>query len=296
VASWKGQSRGNVLGYKIFITVLKISGLPLAYFMMRFVAFYFFLAVPSSFKNTYDFYRNKLKFSFLSSVLAVYRNYHVFGQVILDKTATMAGFPTRFSFNFDGEHHLRKIAADKSGGLLISAHIGNFEMAGHMLKRLETRINIIMLDAEHEKVKNYLSSFIQKSYHIITLSDDNSHIYEIRQALENKEILCIHGDRFMKNSKVIQCDFLGEKASFPTGPFYLAMKYSVPVSFVFAMKEGNKDYHFFATAPKYYCQQANQKKRDEILRQIIEDFIAELEIKIRQYPYQWFNYYNFWEK
>jgi predicted LPLAT superfamily acyltransferase len=296
VASWKGQSRGNVLGYKIFITVLKFSGLPLAYFMMRFVALYFFLFVPSSFRNTYNFYRNRLKFSFLSSVTAIYRNYLVFGKVILDKTATMAGFQTRFAFNFDGEHHLRKMVSDKTGGLLISAHIGNFEMAGHMLNRLKTKINIIMLDAEHEKIKNYLSSFTQKSFHIITLRNDNSHIYEIRQALENKEILCIHGDRFMLKSKVIRCDFLGEKASFPTGPFYLAMKYSVPVSFVFAMKEGNKDYHFFASTPKYYTQQTNLKKRNEMLKQIIEDFIIELELKIRQYPYQWFNYYNFWEK
>jgi len=156
VASWKGQSRGNVLGYKIFITVLRFSGLPLAYFIMRFVAFYFFLFIPSSFRNTFSFYRNRLKFGFLPSIVAVYRNYYSFGKVILDKTAAMAGFPTRFSFNFDGEHHLRKMVAGKTGGLLISAHVGNFEMAGHMLNRLETGINIIMLDAEHEKIKKYL--------------------------------------------------------------------------------------------------------------------------------------------
>ena len=294
MATWKGQSRGNILGYKIFIAILKISGLPMAYFLLRFVAFYFFIASPSSFRIIYTFYHKRLGWGSLRSVLAVYRNYYAFGQIILDKTATMGGFNTRFTYNFDGEEYLRKMAADKTGGLLISAHTGNFEMAGHMLERINTQVNILMLDAEHQKIKRYLSSFTRKSFRIIPIRDDNSHIFEISLALERKEIICMHGDRYMPGSKVITRNFLGEKASFPTGPFYLAMKYGVPVSFVFAMKEGNRNYHFSATPPKLYRQQATSAKRDEMLTTIVDDYISELEKNVNAYPYQWFNYYNFW--
>ena len=294
MASWKGQSRGNLLGYKIFVTLLKNFGLRPAYFLLRFVALYFFIFSPASFRNIYTVYRHRLKFGFFKSVLFVYRNYYTFGQVLLDKTATLAGFRSKFTFDFDGEQYLRKIAAERTGCLLISAHLGNFEMAGHMLERLETRVNIIMLDAEYQRIRNYLSSITQKSFHVIAIREDNAHVFEINSALENKEILCIHGDRYLEGSKTLEFEFFGEKAKFPTGPFYLAMKYGIPVSFVFAMKEGKSHYHFYATPPKHYNQQGNMARRDELLRTIIQDYIEQVEQKLRQYPEQWFNYYNFW--
>jgi predicted LPLAT superfamily acyltransferase len=294
VASWKGQSRGNLLGYKIFVALLKNFGLKPAYFLLRFVALYFFLFSPASFRNIYHVYHNRLKFGFFRSIFFVYRNYFIFGQVLLDKTATLAGFRSKFTFNFDGEQYLRDMATGKTGCLLVSAHLGNFEMAGHMLERLDARVNIIMLDAEYQRIRNYLSSITQKSFHVIAIREDNAHVFEINKALENKEILCIHGDRFLEGTKTLEIEFLGEKAKFPTGPFYLAMKYGVPVSFVFAMKEGKSHYHFYATPPIHYQQQGNPAKRDEMLRTIIQDYITEVEKKLRQYPEQWFNYFNFW--
>jgi predicted LPLAT superfamily acyltransferase len=295
VASWKGQSRGNVLGYKIFVALLKYVGLRPAYFLLRFVALYFFIFSPTSFRNIFYVYRHRLGFGFLRSVGAVYRNYYIFGQVLLDKTATLAGFHSKFTFHFDGEHFLREMTARKTGCLLISAHLGNFEMAGHMLERLNARVNIIMMDAEYQQIKNYLTSIVRKSFHVIAIGEDNAHIYELHNALENKEIVCMHGDRYVEGSKTLTCEFLGKKATFPSGPFYLAMKYGVPISFVFAMKERRSHYHFYATAPRYYQQQGSPVLRDKMLRNILDDYIREMEEKLRKYPAQWFNYYDFWD-
>ena len=218
MTSWKGKTRGGLTGYKIFVGILKYSGLPAAYILLRFVSFYYFLFYPKSFATIFQFYRKRLDFGFFRSVIFIYRNYYSFGQVILDKIAIMAGFNAKFNFTFEGEEYLMKMAEEKTGGLLISAHIGNFEMAGHMLERLKTRVNIIMYDAEHEKIKGYLSSIMNRNFNIIVIKEDNSHIYEINNALREKEIVCIHGDRFVKGSKTISSDFLGGKARFPYRP------------------------------------------------------------------------------
>jgi predicted LPLAT superfamily acyltransferase len=74
--------------------------------------------------------------------------------------------------------------------------------------------------------------------------------------------------------------------------FYLAMKYGVLVSLL-GMKEGNRNY-IFSHPPKLYRQQATSAKRDEMLTTIVDDYISELEKNVNAYPYQWFNYYNFW--
>jgi predicted LPLAT superfamily acyltransferase len=93
-----------------------------------------------------------------------------------------------------------------------------------------------MLDAEHVKIKDYLDSVTRRKFNVIAIKEDNSHIYEINKAFHEKQMVCIHGDRFVKGSKTISVEFLGERANFPTGPFYLAMKFNVPVS-CFCMKD-----------------------------------------------------------
>ncbi|MGD0583270.1 MAG: acyltransferase [Bacteroidales bacterium] len=295
MTSWKGKTRGGLTGYKIFIRVLKFSGIKTSYVLLRFVVLYYFIFYPRSFKCIFSFYRKRLKFGFFPSVIFVYRNYFALGMVLLDKIAIMAGLNTKFEFDFEGEEFLSQMVEKKTGGLLISAHVGNFEMAAFMFKRLNTTVNIIMYDAEHEKVKDYLSSVIKRNFNVIVIKEDNSHIYELNKALSEKQIVCIHGDRFLKGSKTMTCDFLGGKAEFPSGPFYLALKYNVPVSFVFAMKRDRNSYHFSATRPEYYNQQGNQILRDKMILSLIVKYTARLEEILRNYPAQWFNYYNFWE-
>jgi predicted LPLAT superfamily acyltransferase len=187
--------------------------------------------------------------------------------------------------------------AANTGGILISAHAGNFEMAGYMLERLNTKVNIVMYDDEYEKIKQFLSSVTRRNFNVITIrKGDNSHIFAINNALNAKEIVCIHGDRFVEGSKTLEADFLGAKALFPAGPFYLPIQFGVPVSFVFAMKENSSNYHFFATPGRCYENPDSRHGRDKATLTIIKDYIFEFEKTVRKYPFQWFNYYDFWNK
>lgn len=295
MSSWKGKTRGGLFGYKFFISILKYSGLTVAYFFLRFVVIYFFLFSPKSFRFSLFYFNKVLHYNFFNSFIKIYKNYFVFGQVLLDKIAILAGFKTNLTFEFDGENHLRKMVTGNTGGLLISAHVGNFEIAGFLLKRLNTKINIVMYDAEHTRIKDYLSNILNnQNVNIIVIKNDFTHIFEINKALNNKELVCIHGDRFVQGSKTLSCDFLDKKALFPTGPFYLSVKFNVPVSFVFAMKDTKSHYHFYATPSKKYEYPQNLEKRNTVLKEIIKQYITELEKIIYKYPEQWFNYYDFW--
>ena len=295
MTTWQGKTRGGLTGYRIFITVIRYAGITPAYILLVFVAFWFTLFSGRSTLNIYNFYRHRLGYGALKSVINIYRNYYVFGQVLIDKTAVMAGLPSKFSFNFDGEEYLRKMVTDGTGGILISGHIGNFEMAGQMLDRLDTTVNILMVDAEYEKIKNYLSSFTTKTFNIIPVKDDGSHVFELKTALENREIVCIHGDRFTRGSRKILQMFLGKKAFFPAGPFYVALQNDVPVSFVFAMKEKTRGYHFYASAPVNYYRELAGMKRKEAVNAVLDDYTQAFEKMIKKYPLQWFNYYDFWK-
>ena len=292
MSSWQGRSRGTPFGYRIFVWVLKTFGVRPAYFLLGFVSFYYFLFSYRSSKQIFSLYRHKLGHSWFRSLVMIYRNYYQLGQSIIDKVVLMSGIKNKFTFHFDGEENLRGIASIQKGGILLSAHIGSWDIAGHLLKRLETRINIVLFDGEHEQIKQYLEGVTgKKAVNIITIKKDLSHIYEISDAFKNNELVCMHADRFIEGNKTMTTLFLGQEAKFPMGPFLLASTFKVPVSFVFAVKESRRHYHLFATEAKSYSDPA----RAVVLQKMLEDFSKEMENKVKKYPEQWYNYYNFWK-
>lgn len=290
--SWEGKSKGSPLGYRIFVWVLRKMGVRPAYVLLRAVAFYYFVCSPRSSRLMYRYFRERVGFGRLRAIRALYHNYYLFGQSLIDRVVMMAGIPQRFTFDFDGEEHLRAMVEQGRGGLLLSAHIGNWEIAGHLLQRLGTRINILMFDGEHERIKQYLEGVTgERKARIIIIRDNLSHIYEISEALKNKELVCMHADRFVAPAKSMDVDFMGGRAAFPAGPFVLAATYRVPVSFVFALREGAMHYHFFASAPRDY----REPDKKVSMTRILGDFSQAMEEKVKTYPEQWYNYYNFWK-
>jgi len=291
--NWTGKSKGNKTGHQIFIWLLKNFGLKPAYGLLIFVAFYYFVTSINSNKYIYQFHR-KLGFNKAKSFFCIYNNYFSLGQTIIDKIVAMAGFNNRFTFNFDGEEYLHQMILNGKGGIMLSAHSGNWEIAGHYLDRLNTPIHILLLDAEYENLKNYLNQVTGKrKANIIVIKDDMSHVFEIMEALNNNELICIHADRLLKkDQKSIDISFLNEKARFPYGIFKMIISYNVPVTFVFAHKETSSHYHFTATQSKIY----NETNKEAKIMQLATDYASELEKKVKQYPLQWYNYFNFWEK
>jgi predicted LPLAT superfamily acyltransferase len=225
--------------------------------------------------------------------LSVFRNYYAFGQVLIDKVAILAGMTDRFTFDFDGEKHIRDM---DQGGIIVSAHVGNWEAAGNLLNRISIPFNIVMYDEEHQKIKKYLEGVMKdKQVKVIVLKNDFSHLIEIRKALEARELIILHGDRFVEGSKYLIGEFLGAEAKFPEGPFYLAARFQAPVIYAFAMKEGKRHYHFYATPATLYKHEDIRHIEQSSLNQMLKDYIKELEKVISKYPLQWFNYYNFWD-
>ena len=285
---WQGKSRGTVLGYKIFVFFIKTFGLNSAYFILYFVAFYFCFFARESTKSSYYYFRERNNKSIFKSFINVYKSYYVFGQTIIDKIAILSGLSNNFTYTFDGLDYIKDTLKQKKGGILISAHVGNFELAEHFFGELDENASISLLttDVEHTAIKNYLESVTKKaSIHLIIIKDDLSHIFEINASLARNEIVCITGDRYIEGVKYLSQNLLNQEAKFPAGPFLLASRLKVPVLFVYVMKERNKHYHLFA-------RKAVVKHRDT--ESLLLEYTQSVEWMLEKYPLQWFNYFNFW--
>jgi len=295
MTKWSGKTRGGTFGYKFFILLIKYSHRKVVYGFLRLVAlYYFFFARNRSIVYYFKHIHGQRGLSLQRSIL---RNYVLLGEVLIDKISFLVKPRSGFDFDFDGEEHLRAMVAGGQGGLLIGAHMGNWEVAGNLLERLHTKVNVLMLDAEHERIKALLAAHhVVRKFNVIPISSDFSHLEAIKAALGRNELVVMHGDRFVEGNGVVGLPFLGKEARFPVGPLYMASKFRVPVSFVFTMKEGPTKYHFYASRPRIFAYPARVKTRQAELAAMVRTYVDELERMVRKYPEQWFNYYPFWEE
>ena len=287
MAVWKGTSKGSPLGYRFFIFIIKLFGLGFTYLLLRFVTFYYFLFAAGPKRNLRLFYARvpALKNVRISKIIR--KNFNFLGESIVDKFAFLAGKGQKITYTQNGEEYLKKFIEQKQPLVLLSAHIGNWEIAGNLLKKLGAKINVVMFDGERERIKNVIKNDVgQVHFNVIAIRHDMSHVYAIHAAIKAGEIVCIHGDRFMEGSKTIETLFFGEPTLLPYGSFQIASRLNVHHSFIYTVKNAKYNYHFTATEPALI----NSPEK------VAEHYVRTLEEKVSRYPEQWFNYHPFFKK
>ena len=288
MAEWEGKSKGTATGYKIFIILIQKAGIGVAYFLLAFVSFYYFLFNTKQTRVIYNYFRQKHKQTVFRSLMNTYRNNYIFGQTLIDKVAIAAGLENKYTYEFDGIENIHQLAKDESAGIMISAHVGNFELAQHFMGEFDKKIHLVTTDEERVAIKSLLDSVMAKpNVEFVIVKDDMSHIFDIHNVIENQQIICFTGDRYFPETKTLEAELFGEKAKFPAGPFLLSSRLNTPVLFVYVMRERNRHYHL-------YARKAEFKNRDA--QSLLENYTKSIEKILEKYPLQWFNYYDFWKK
>lgn len=293
MAQWEGKTRGGTWGYLFFIFIIKRFGVSLAYFILKLVVIYFIPFAPKATRSIWFYARNILKLNRRKSIVLLIKNYYRLGQTLIDKIAIGNGMNKKYDFKLENYDKFLEILNSDQGVIIIGAHIGNWEIGTPFFDEYGKKINVVMFDGEYQKIKDILNKNTNKAdFKVIPIKDDLSSILAIKEALDNKEYVCFQGDRFLNEGRYLEHSFIGKTARFPSGLFTLAAKLRVPVVFYFAMREQKRAYRFnFTIADSVNTIEKRVSEQD-----ILEEYIMALENILKQYPEQWFNYYQFWQK
>lgn len=292
--SWSGSSGNTQMGYSIFLWLIDKGGRRAAYVLLFWVALVYWLFHQKANRSLNQLYRHRLHFSFLKSHRYRWRNYIQFGQSLIDKV-DYALRPEHSAWAIqreEGLHYFQQIFEKGQGGILIGAHLGNWDMAGQMLAQQLGKVNVVMYDGEQEGIKALLERKMGKTlYQVIYIDKDQQYLYDIRKALERNELVCLLGDRFVLGQRTSSLEFLGTQASFPDGPFYLAALMKVPVCFVHAFKIKGTQYSFKAHLASDSSIMTTKERADRLQK----EYVTLLEEQLTLHPDQWFNYFDFWD-
>lgn len=294
--NWSGRSRGGVVGHWIFYQITRRLGPAPAYWIMYPVAFYFFLTAPAARRASAEFLERVLgPRPGLAGWIRMYRHFLSFAQTIVERMILSVRGPKLFKVQHSGTNHVLQAHREKRGSILLSSHVGNWDLAGGLLTGLgEIPLTIVAFQADDQQLAKYFDNRAGTArVPVISLGKRPFASFEMLRILRDGGMVGIQADRAL-DEHVVRVPFFGAPASFPIGPFVLAAVSGVPVLRIFALRLGKAEYRIIVDPPQLLTFEPTLTKEVQISKWV-SAYASRLEELIRDHPYQWFNFYDFWQ-
>jgi predicted LPLAT superfamily acyltransferase len=294
-ATWLSQrERGTLLGIYSLYWLATLFGRAPSRLVVRLIAAWYALFSRNI---------NRQSRQWLGAVLGhpatrsmVYRHVLYFAQTAVDRMFLLRGKIGSFAVTTNGKQHLLDAVSRKQGLLLLGAHVGSFEAMRADGERVRFPLNILghfenarMINALFEKLNPDMAARV---IHIETTNVE--FIFDVRNRIEAGEFVGTMGDRVGLNEKSVVVQFFGRPARFPTGPFVLASVLKCPVYLTFGLYSEPNRYDLYCE-PFMEKVELPRKQRQEQLQAVVQRFAERLEAYCRLAPYNWFNFFDFWE-
>lgn len=195
-----------------------------------------------------------------------------------------------------GDGPLQEALAAGRGAILISMHLGNWELGGLGLAAKGYRLNILTFREPDEKVNRQRAALrLERGMNFIYVdrqAPSSLAMIEAVNALNRNEVLAILGERDGA-SRTVELDFFGRPTPIPVGAAYLALASGAPVIPVFIPREGSR---YLAVMEKPIRFQARRDGRERAVREGMSLILRVFERYVRAYPSQWYNFYDYWAR
>ena len=297
------SERGGSLGLRILFNCYKLLGERAARYLLYPIVGYFFLTGKKA-RLASQAYLQRINLKLGATKVQAnwygsFRHMMAFAQSGLDKlSAWMGGFDhNRVAFPNRGAFD--QLLNSGQGALLIASHLGSVEMTRALATSSQRAIvNAVVYTDHAQKFNSTLqqanAEFGVNLIQVSHFGPDTAIMF--KDKIDQGEFIVIVGDRTppAENGRISQADFLGHSASFAQGPWILASLLECPVYLFFCLRE-KTDYriHFEAFAERIELPRRDRQVR---LQSYIQQYAARLEAYCLSAPYQWFNFYDFWQQ
>lgn len=303
---WAGaRERGVYAGLWFMLQVYRLMGrLGFAFFLLPVIGYFFAfgrtarMASRQFLERVWSRPEGRRVLGHEPTLLDSLRHYMSFGSAILDKVAAWTGSIRLEDICYDNRESFARLEQSGQGGVLIGSHLGNIEICralGSLRRGL--KINVLVHTSHAASFNRLLSrANADAGLKMIQTTDFGVHTaIALRERVARGELIVIVGDRTPASNfaRTVRVPFMGVDAAFPEGPFILAALLDCPVLLVFCMRKGRK---FEMIFEEFAAERLSlpRKARREHLRAIAVRYAERLEHHALRYPYQWFNFFDFW--
>ncbi len=188
------------------------------------------------------------------------------------------------SVEISGIEHLRDVLNKGKGGIVISAHLGNWEMAAAVLSLLEYPVSMIALAHKDQRVNSFFNK--QREFFGSSVIQTNVAVRRCFEHLKNNRLVALLVDRDF-GYHGLTMSFLGRKANIPKGAALFALKTGAPVIPLFLYRTSYNKFCFTITKPIYPPDISAKQINDQVVEEFAKQYLPLVEEQIRKNPCQW---------
>lgn len=296
--SWKARPEaGNRLAVRLMLGVVRFGGRSVARICLYPITLYFFLVRQAERRASRRYL--SLIFGRRASVWQVLRHIHTFAATILDRVYLLSGQLHYFQIGVQGLEALQAAFGPKrQGALIFGAHLGSFDALRALARqRPDVQVRIVLDKSQNPVLTQVLTTLnpTMAAEIIDAGMDGMAVVMAIKQAAEEGACIAMLVDRPQPGNRLIPAQFGGQTALFPCEPWLIAAALNLPILLAFGIYLGRNRYELIFES---FAQRVHfpQRWQDNQLPDVIGRFARRLEVYMQHSPYNWFNFYDFWDQ
>ncbi len=211
--------------------------------------------------------------------------FHEFAMCFSDLVSTNRQPADRLTALVGAVSGVDRVVGLEGGVISLTAHVGNWELAGRLLARRAARAtHVVVAEEEGRALERWLRRngdgvhFVTRSRPTVSLT--------LMAALRRGEVVALQGDRALGTRGDALVPFFGQPAPFPLGPFRLAGAVGVPIVPAFCILGENYRYRVIVPEPLRVTPGCE--------RDALSEWVAHLEGVVSEQPTHWFNFFDIW--
>lgn len=225
---------------------------------------------------------------------------YTFAVTIVDRVLLLAGRGDELDVRPEGVEHLHAMLDQGRGCMLLGSHLGSFE-AIRVFNRSappEYRRLKVVMDRNQNSLMTQMLEEISPEIRDTVISARQpgpAIVLEAGGVMQAGGMVAMLADRIWASEAAIEVNFVGGRARLPATPMAIADTLEVPAVMVFGLYEGKGRYRLvFEPVPEPESRRLTRRERRAQLNDRVQHYADRLAHYARQYPYNWFNFYDFW--
>nr|MDP2191265.1 acyl-CoA synthetase [Rhodoferax sp.] len=300
-AAWRQRpERSNLLLLRVMTWISLRLGRRASRCVLYGIAAYFLLANAAARQASRDYLRRVLNLPDVPGGArvgwhAVFRHFLSFASAIHDRVYLINDRFHLFDIRIHQEHLVAEMTAAQQGVFLMGAHVGSFEVLRAVGRQQPgLRVAMVMYEKNARKLNAALGAINPAAQQDIVSLGQVDSMLRVNELLDSGSVVGMLADRCLNHDVSRPLPFLGAPAEFPVGPFRMAAILRRPVLFMVGIYGGKNRYDIhFETLADFSSLPAGG--RDAAVQAAMARYALLLEQHCRTAPYNWFNFFDFWQ-
>lgn len=290
---WSDQTeRGSPILIRLIRWIALHLGRAPARALLYPITLYFLFFSPTARAASRDYLR---RLNLRSDLRAVGKHIFCFAATILDRVFLLSGHTDDLDIRIYNGKVVSDILDQGKGCILMGSHLGSFEvLRAPAISRLGFPVKVLMQADHNRTITRLLHDLNPRIAETVIPLGEMDTMLRAYEHIQQGYIIGMLADRVTDDSKQVSCEFLGDKANFPTGPWLAASALRAPVILFFGLYRGGRRYdiHFELLTERL---ELDRRTRDREVPIWIQKYADRLAHYARSAPYNWFNFYPFWQ-